>query len=481
MQDLQNRLAALLPEARVGTIERIEPITVGLSGAAVYAVAASRGAFVLRVQPGADAATFAHRLLVVRRAAEVGVTPAVVHVDEPARATVTVRVQGPPLPAALSDPAQRNRALASLVDQLRAVHAIDPAGVNESDPLGHARAAWQPQHTRAGFPSWAQSLPATFDAIAGVLAGDARRTVNHNDVNPMNVIWDGSTAWLLDWDVAGIGHPHYDLATLAMFLRLDDAVAFELGARHDGAPLDDRQRASFRAQRQLVALLCGLTFLSLSENLGARSAPSLQDAPSLGVFYTAMRAGQLDLLRPRPHFVRSRTAGRGPVARGGRTCALAVPVQVAQEVGDLGKALAQEGPRRGRHRAIIHRCPHAADPGVAHGRVDRHLGVTHAQPRMPVVPHIVVGAAEPADQERTEPVAVAAADLALLVQLVQRRERRLGLLHHVVETLDQRDHLLASADLVVGVGHAWRRLEVYRTRGGAHIHAASAASAGSPA
>ena len=288
-------LAPFLPEAQLGTIDGIEPITVGLSGAAVYAVAASRGAFVLRVQPGADAATFAHRLLVLRRAAEVGVTPPVVHVDEAARATVTVRVQGPPLPAALADPAQRDRALASLVDQLRAVHALDPVGVNDSDPLGHARTAWQQQHVRAGFPSWAQSLPATFEAIAGVVAGDARRAVNHNDVNPMNVIWDGAKAWLLDWDVAGIGHPHYDLATVAMFLRLDDAVAFALTARHDGAALDDRQRATFRALRQLVALLCGLTFLSLSEDLGARLAPTLQDAPSLGDCYVAMRAGQLDL------------------------------------------------------------------------------------------------------------------------------------------------------------------------------------------
>src|SRR6266536_2558996 len=100
----RERLEALLPEALLGTIERIEPITVGLSGAAVYAVNASRGAFVLRVQPEVDAATFAHRLLVVRRAAEIEVTPPVVYVDEAARATVTVRVNGLPLPAALAEP-----------------------------------------------------------------------------------------------------------------------------------------------------------------------------------------------------------------------------------------------------------------------------------------------------------------------------------------------------------------------------------------
>jgi aminoglycoside phosphotransferase (APT) family kinase protein len=295
LTDDRVRLAALLPEAQLGTVERIEPITVGLSGAAVYAVSASRGGFVLRVQPTVDAATFAHRLLVVRRAAEIGVTPPVVHVDEAARATVTVRVNGLPLPAALADPPQRERALASLVDGLRAVHALDRSGLRASDPLDYARSAWQLQRARPGFPAWALSLATTFDELATPLLADARRVVSHNDVNPMNVMWDGAKAWLLDWDVAGVNHPHYDLATLAMFLRLDEALAFELCARHDGATLDEQGRATFRALRQLAALLCGLTFLGLSDDLGVRSAATPQEALPLGECYRALRAGELDL------------------------------------------------------------------------------------------------------------------------------------------------------------------------------------------
>jgi aminoglycoside phosphotransferase (APT) family kinase protein len=295
LADNRDQLAAFLPEAELGTIERVERITGGLSGAAVYAVSASRGAFVLRVQPAADAATFAHRLLLLRRAAQIAVTPPIVHVDEAARATVTVRVDGLPLAAALTDPSQRDRALASLVDGLRAVHALDSNGISVSDPLGYARNAWQKQRTRPAFPAWAQSLSGTFNELDRALAADKRRVVNHNDVNPMNVIWDGTKSWLLDWDVAGVGHPHYDLATLAMFLRLDEALAFDLCARHDGAPLDEAGRATFRALRQLVALLCGLTFLGLSDDLETLPTATLQEAPALGECYRAMRAGQLDL------------------------------------------------------------------------------------------------------------------------------------------------------------------------------------------
>ena len=49
MSQLPAALAPLLsrlPEDRVGTIERIEPLTMGLSGAGVYAVPATRGAIV---------------------------------------------------------------------------------------------------------------------------------------------------------------------------------------------------------------------------------------------------------------------------------------------------------------------------------------------------------------------------------------------------------------------------------------------------
>jgi hypothetical protein len=64
---------ALLPEDRVGAVERVEPIAVGLSGAGVYAVTTSRGAYVLRVKR-LDMAegSFTQQLRVLHRAADAG-------------------------------------------------------------------------------------------------------------------------------------------------------------------------------------------------------------------------------------------------------------------------------------------------------------------------------------------------------------------------------------------------------------------------
>jgi aminoglycoside phosphotransferase (APT) family kinase protein len=293
-------LLPLLPEERVGVVAHVEPITLGLSGAGVYSVTASLGAFVLRVQPRElDAGYFAQQVRVLRRAADAGIAPAVVHVDEAAHAVVSARVQGVPMAAALADPAQRGPVFASFIDQLRALHALDPSEVAERDPVAFTRAAWEAARDRPAFPPWAASIAPTLETLAATLARDPRRVVSHNDVNPMNVLWDGARAWLVDWEVAGLGHPYFDLATFALFLRLGDDVALALAARHDGAPLDDRSRGTFRALRQLVGLLCGLTFLGLVDDLGVRPAPTKGDAPSLGDCYDAMRAGQLDLQSPR--------------------------------------------------------------------------------------------------------------------------------------------------------------------------------------
>jgi len=289
-------LLALLPEASVGIVQSIEPIRAGLSGAGVYAIAATGGAFVLRVQARQlDESYFAQQLRVLRRASDAGIAPPIVHVDEAARAVVSLRIVGRPLGAALADPAERPAALGSVIDGLRTLHGLDASGVAPRDPLPQLRREWQACLARQGLPSWLPTLEPTLAELSSVLASDPRRSVSHNDVNPGNFLWDGARAWLVDWEFAGLGHPYYDLASLALFLRLDDEVALALVARHDGAPLDAAARDTFRALRRLVGLLTGFTFFGLVDDLRVRPAESLADAPSLGDCYAAMRAGTFDL------------------------------------------------------------------------------------------------------------------------------------------------------------------------------------------
>ena len=286
----------MIPSATIGELKAITPIRMGLSGAGVYAVTSERGEYVLRVQgDGADDDMWSQHIRILRRAADRGVAPPIVHVDEDARAVISVRVAGVPLPAALGDPSQRERAITDVVARLRALHEIDPAGIEERDGVAFARSIWEEQRRRTGFPAWTAEMSSAFDHIAAVLARDPRRVVSHNDVNPGNVLWDGTRAWLVDWEVAGLWHPYYDLAAFVTFLAMDAERAYGLLALQEGSPMDAAARETFAAMRQLVALAVGTIFLSMVPDLSVVSAPTRADAPTQAECGAAMRRGELDL------------------------------------------------------------------------------------------------------------------------------------------------------------------------------------------
>ena len=286
----------VIPSAIIGEVTAITPIGMGLSGAGVYAVTSDRGEYVLRVQgAGVGDDFWSQHVRILRRAAARGVAPAIVHVDEDARAMISVRVAGVPLPAALADPSQRERAIIDVVTRLRALHEIDPTNIEERDGVGFARGIWEMQRRRAGFPAWAADVGSAFDDIAEVLARDTRRVVSHNDVNPGNVLWDGTRAWLVDWEVAGLWHPYYDLAAFVTFLAMDAERGYSLLALQEGAPVDAAARETFAAMRQLVALAVGSIFLSMVPDLSILSAPTRAEAPTQAECAAARRRGEIDL------------------------------------------------------------------------------------------------------------------------------------------------------------------------------------------
>ncbi|HTU94672.1 MAG TPA: phosphotransferase [Solirubrobacteraceae bacterium] len=69
----------------------------------------------------------------------------------------------------------------------------------------------------------------------------------HNDLLPGNILAadaDPGHALLVDWEYAGMGHPYFDLANLAVNNELDDAAQDRLlSAYFDAAPSDGRRAA----------------------------------------------------------------------------------------------------------------------------------------------------------------------------------------------------------------------------------------------
>jgi aminoglycoside phosphotransferase (APT) family kinase protein len=291
-------LDAALPADFRGPTTTITKVSAGLSGAGVYRVEAGGRAFVLKISD-ADApfAGWRGTLEIQRLAADAGLAPKIVHVDEGRRAVVSEFVVDRSFPALYIDPRTRDAAIAQLGRTVRHVHALPvPPDVEAKDPRDFLATIWAGLAPNVPLPAFVG------DAVSRVLSEqpptrEGDWVLSHNDLNPSNIVYDGERLLLLDWDAAAPNDPHYDLAVVALFLRMDEATCLGLLAAHDGAPVA-APPAAFTYNRRLAGVLAGANFLNLarqSGHAGATGAETLDSTPSLADFYQRMRAGEVNL------------------------------------------------------------------------------------------------------------------------------------------------------------------------------------------
>ena len=294
-------LEACLPADLRGPSTTFARVAAGLSGAGVYRVDANGHAFVLKVagenQPLSE---WQRRVHIQRLAADAGLAPRIVHVDEERRAIVSVFVVDRSFPAFWATPSTRDAALALLGSTLRRVHDLPlPADAEAKDATSFLATIWSGLSGSFATPSFVG------DAVERVLAerpppAERSTVLSHNDMNPTNLVYDGERLLLFDWDMAAPNDPFYDLAAIAVFLRMDDATCQRLLAAHDGAPVNALP-PRFVYDRRLVAVLCGAMFLHLARiggHAGADGTETLETTASLGEFYQRMRAGAVNIASP---------------------------------------------------------------------------------------------------------------------------------------------------------------------------------------
>jgi len=289
----------LPPELR-GPATTITRIAKGLSGAGVYRVEAGGQAFVLKLAgPMESEADWLWSLAVQRLAAEAGVAPRVIHADEERRAVVTPFVEDRSFIALLRGPRTHQAALAQLGQTVRRIHAI---------PLPAEARAWEARllmtQIAGGMHDFALP-PFARGAIERALAedpppSDRPLVLGHNDPNPSNLVYDGQSILLLDWATAGAMDPFYDLAVLAVFLRMDEGTCLRLLSAYEGTTVAELP-PRFRYDRRLVAAFAGTMSLHVARLVnhpGATGAETLEATLSLGDFYQQMQAGVLKLGTP---------------------------------------------------------------------------------------------------------------------------------------------------------------------------------------
>ena len=291
-------LEACLPANLRGPSTTITRIAAGLSGAGVYRVEAAGQAFVLKLSAEDEPLTGWRRKLHIQQlAANAGLAPRIIHMDEARRAVVSAFVSDRSFPAFYGDPRTREAALAQLGRTVRRVHELAlPPEADSADPREFLATTWSGLVADFALPAFVG------DAVRGLLAEEAPAreralVLSHNDVNPTNLAYDGENLLLLDWETAGPNDPFYDLAAISVFLRMDEGTCQRLLAAYDGEPVSALP-APFAYSRRLVAVLCGATFLHLarqSGHPGASGEETLGSTPSLAEFYQRMRAGLLNI------------------------------------------------------------------------------------------------------------------------------------------------------------------------------------------
>src|SRR5262245_14247309 len=138
-------LEACLPVALRGPTTKITAIAAGLSGAGVYRVDASGRSYVLKIAGPRDAVDgWRARTAILRAAADAGVAPAVVHVDDERRAVVTELVVNRSFGARFAQPITRDAAIGELGTLLRRVHALPlpDGGVAGREPRAFLDEIW---------------------------------------------------------------------------------------------------------------------------------------------------------------------------------------------------------------------------------------------------------------------------------------------------------------------------------------------------
>jgi hypothetical protein len=283
------------PEARRSAIDRAlmtafgtteldaaTPLSGGLSGAGLWRIRVGGIAYVLKIEESRHAVTDPARAYVcMRTAAAAFLAPRVRYADPADGVAIIEHVT----PVSLAEYPHAGRALiVELAQAARLLHQT-PAFPPLNDYLD--RVSGLIDQFRALDilePVATEELFARFADLRGAYrTRPADLVSSHNDLNPGNVVYDGTRLWLVDWDAAFLADRYVDLATLANWFTRDAAGEAVLLATYFGRAPNLAEQARFDLMRLVNHLFAGVIFLNtaLRDRPDARLADRTLAGPGL--------------------------------------------------------------------------------------------------------------------------------------------------------------------------------------------------------
>ena len=292
---------ALLTAADGSAVLSLEPVTGGASGALVHRVDIRGGrSLLLRIETARDPFRDPHRSYpCLRTAADAGIAPTVHVADADTGIVVMDFIQQRPIAQYPGGAVGVLRELGALVARLQAtatfpplldfpallaqmLEMIEAAGVFAPGVLGPVHEGFD--RIREAYP-WEREDPVS----------------SHNDVNPLNVLFDGDRLWLIDWELAFRNDQFADVACAANNFAdpaapagpLEDALLHAWLGRAPHGP----ERSRLVLMRQLNRLFYAC--LMMSTSIGQQPPERDLVALSIDAFRAEIESGRLALGSPR--------------------------------------------------------------------------------------------------------------------------------------------------------------------------------------
>lgn len=282
---------ALAESVGAAAVDAIVPIPAGATSALLFRIEAGGRPYLLRIEGEPSPLRNPHQYVSQRIAADAGIAPRLLYLDESARLIVTDFVAQKPLRDFPGGRAALVSALAALLRRLQETETF-PFFVTYPDIVSRLFA-----HVR-GAGLFADGLLDLHTEYLSRLCeqlprDDAGLVSSHNDLNAANILFDGERLWLIDWESAYRNDPLVDAAILLDNLANTPELERAFLKEWHGRALDDTIAARLAAIRALTRLYYAGVLLSASATF-PRTAPDA-DLSSLTTteFRVAVRDGIL--------------------------------------------------------------------------------------------------------------------------------------------------------------------------------------------
>jgi aminoglycoside phosphotransferase (APT) family kinase protein len=283
-------------------IDGIQPVSGGASGALIYRVDTAARAYLLRIEARRSALRNPYQYVCMQTAADAGVAPPLVHVDDEAGVAIMHFLQPHPLAEYPGGAASLAHALGALAARLQTT-PVFPAFADYFGSL--ARMLDYVKRSTVFAPGLLDPHDDAFQRIRERYRRDAAAMVSsHNDPNPRNIIFDGERLWLVDWETAQRNDPLTDIAILVDNLAPTPELEEILLTAWRGRPPTRALRARVTVMRELTRLYYAALGFAFFASV-PRTTPPDDDltAPTVQDFRAAVASGALPPASPQTLYV----------------------------------------------------------------------------------------------------------------------------------------------------------------------------------